>query len=825
MQLSGTQYTFIKGEIDAAKTAARAVLDFARSNTDPPVNLGEIAGADPRVLLDFARSSSERAEGLRAIRTHLGPAFFCRVVARSRIDRGFLRQQFLFTKARFPGSINLDDAETVVLPWTSPLYVTIRGSRPGETVEVRAPRGTAQHQVEASGDWRSLLPEAEGIVIRTPLEDLRIESETLLRSSDGLTRKSVAPDRIPTSDAVPAAKPSAPPAVSERPIPRTATPDPEPRSVHAPRAPVPREFGLGEIIALADATQRSAMHLPFSDDVLVDGPPGSGKTSVGLMRIPCLIDRQWHERGLTFGKDRPFHEDGSMRVLVMNREMVPYLERLMRDVGIQRVPVETLGDFCRELCKKSPLQPLAGVPRPSSPELERLKLSRKGLQAFVTATRESVTNHWYREESKLRRKLRSVHESTGEFLWSMLESWVKALKNWQTDPMSDDRALHICQRIHEWGRREIDSPERNRERPDGRRIPKPPSPNEIRRLIAMAETFLRGALDRAAILRSLPDVDDATGSLMSEWRRQVPETKGGLATYSSADVALHGLSTSKFLLSRLPTSESPLIGGILPRLTHVLIDEAQDVSPIHVMLLRSLLGAEGTLTMVGDLRQRVDEACHFEDWSELPLRTPRRATFSVNHRQTTQLGSFVRAEYERLYGERAGWIPSDRPGADVRVAPCLSGDQLPMVVRELRHWLQRDHDSSCGVLFIDDLEPPALQEARAFIERGLQDMLVPVQLALPDQSEGQLRGDAGVVIAPVALTKGLEFDVIVLISRAHLATAVQRNRHYVGCSRARTGLSVVTPAFDLPPGLIRPREGRSGILGRLLGSLGRWLGR
>jgi DNA helicase IV len=49
-----------------------------------------------------------------------------------------------------------------------------------------------------------------------------------------------------------------------------------------------------------------------------------------------------------------------------------------------------------------------------------------------------------------------------------------------------------------------------------------------------------------------------------------------------------------------------------------------------------------------------------------------------------------------------------------------------------------------------------------------------------------------VILAPVGLTKGLEFDVVVLVSPASLTSEVDQNRHYVGCSRARTGLTVVT---------------------------------
>jgi len=49
------------------------------------------------------------------------------------------------------------------------------------------------------------------------------------------------------------------------------------------------EFGLDEIIELADCDQRQTMHLPFHETLMIEGPLGSDKTSIGIMRIPYHI--------------------------------------------------------------------------------------------------------------------------------------------------------------------------------------------------------------------------------------------------------------------------------------------------------------------------------------------------------------------------------------------------------------------------------------------------------------------------------------------------------------------------------------------------------
>lgn len=796
MNLSPHQIQLFRDEIHAAKQAATAVLEFARRHSDGPAHLGDIAGASQDQLLSYARYAIAKVAGVKALRTHAGPVFFSRIFAVSTIGDAVSMNQFLFSKARFPGSVALDDDQTVVLSWTSPLYVQIRGGRPGSLIELDGPHGAVRHAIKTSSDWRSLLPTAEGIVLRgtNPNEDLKLESEHELAGLEMMLVKPAGPELAPlaTSAAVIPDRTDVQASDASAEIvsnPKATTAPPESRAANA------REFGLGEIIALADTTQRSAMHLPFGDDVLVDGPPGSGKTSVGLMRIPCLIDRQWHELNRTHGVDRPFHENASMRVLVMNPEMVPYLQRLMQEVGIQEVPTGTLDDFCRTVLTKSSIQTLGGVLRACSPELDRLKRSRSGFRAFAGATTRSVVRHWQTHSTKLRQRLMEVHEAAGSFLADrILGSWVRALPRWEIDPTVVDRELCICQRINDWARLEMNPPPRA-SRPSGTpSIPSPPTRKQVRRLVSASESFIRNALDSRSILAELVVQDDLPVGLLEEWRRQASPIRNQAPTHSAADVALHGLATSLFLLSHSIPDEQVLIGGRRPRLTHALIDEAQDISPIHVHLLRNLLDQEGTLTMVGDLRQRVDPVQCFEDWSELPLRNPQRATFTVNHRQTAPVGEFVRSEFERLYSQQARWKPSDRPGPEVRAYETPAVAVMETVVREIRHWFADVPNAFCGVLFVEDLSPEALRAAHSFVERELRSSRVPVQMAVPGGGKRQLRGDAGVVLAPVSLTKGLEFDVVVVVSIHGPTTEMFKNRHYVGCSRARHALSVITTA-------------------------------
>ncbi len=110
------------------------------------------------------------------------------------------------------------------------------------------------------------------------------------------------------------------------------------------------------------------MLLPFGDSVLIEGPPGSGKTSIGIMRIACLVDQQWAELGLQKGVDKPFHEYQWMRVLVFTEEMVEYLKQLVASIGVERVPVQTTKKFMQEICRTAEHSRDASLPtRPLRP--------------------------------------------------------------------------------------------------------------------------------------------------------------------------------------------------------------------------------------------------------------------------------------------------------------------------------------------------------------------------------------------------------------------------------------------------------------------------
>lgn len=276
---------------------------------------------------------------------------------------------------------------------------------------------------------------------------------------------------------------------------------------------------------------------------------------------------------------------------------------------------------------------------------------------------------------------------------------------------------------------------------------------------------------------------------------------GELPAYSELDLAMTAWLGAPLLLS---TNERrrPWIGSRLERLTHIVVDEAQDLSPSHIAVLASQLVGDGTMTLVGDLHQNLNPHAGLRRWEEARLADPMRSVFGVNHRQTRQLGEFLAALHEQLFSEGCPWKPSDRTvGPLPRAGIARSWSHLARAIAtEARYWrneIQGDTGATIAVLYDGRIQPRRLRWLRHELELSLSDQLIPVEVAITAAGGEPLRRTDRVVIASVRQTKGLEFDAVVIVEpRPRWSKPLEeidvrvRNGFYVAAGRARAGFSM-----------------------------------
>jgi hypothetical protein len=281
------------------------------------------------------------------------------------------------------------------------------------------------------------------------------------------------------------------------------------------------------------------------------------------------------------------------------------------------------------------------------------------------------------------------------------------------------------------------------------------------------------------------------------WRRQYA---GELPSYSELDLAMTAWLGARILLWN--RNGRPWIGGNLEKLTHIVVDEAQDLSPGHIAVLVSQLDRDGTMTLVGDLHQNLNPRAGLRSWEETRLAHAKRTVFGVNHRQTFQLGTFLQQLHAGLFGEACQWQASKKlEGQIARAGIARSWSALAnAVAAEVRHWraaIEGTNGATVAVIYDGKIEPKKLRTLRSRLEKSLGDMLINVELATPGSGGESLRRTDQVTIASVRQTKGLEFDAVIFIEPAprwakpSTETDVRtRNGLYVATSRARAGLSL-----------------------------------
>jgi len=214
------------------------------------------------------------------------------------------------------------------------------------------------------------------------------------------------------------------------------------------------------------------------------------------------------------------------------------------------------------------------------------------------------------------------------------------------------------------------------------------------------------------------------------------------------------------------------------RYDHLVIDEAQDFSPLELqVLLETARG--GSVTLAGDTAQRVTDN-DFRDWGEVleavgqahavvePLRVSYRSTRQIMELAHQVLGPLAPAAPAR----------ATRDGLPVELLRFGSaGAALTFLADALQDLVRREPEASVAVL---TRSPAQADEAYAVLARSE----VPGLGRVRDQ---EFAFAPGVEVTDVVQTKGLEFDYVVLLgvdADSYPGTESARHLLHVGLTRA-----------------------------------------
>ena len=222
------------------------------------------------------------------------------------------------------------------------------------------------------------------------------------------------------------------------------------------------------------------------------------------------------------------------------------------------------------------------------------------------------------------------------------------------------------------------------------------------------------------------------------------------------------------------------------RFEHVVVDEAQDVSPLEIELLR-MHSTNDSFTILGDLRQSILPYKSISSWRQLTDLFEResvsRLDSRLTYRSTRQITQYAKRILQGLPERTKMPIVHHRRGERPRLVRSISASEMRKSIADSVQRL-RQLDDVRSVAILTKWRQTARDISEALRTEGIEsvDML----------TEGGLIG-TDVTVSPIILTKGLEFDAVIVANARKdnfNESDFDRMLLYLACTRARHHLEI-----------------------------------
>ena len=506
----------------------------------------------------------------------------------------------------------------------------------------------------------------------------------------------------------------------------------------------PRSGPMRDIVATIQPDQDDLVRAGAAETVCVQGAPGTGKTAVGLHRVAYLL--------------YAYREQVRRRGVVMvgpNRAFLSYIRNVLPALGELDVTQTTVGELVssdgagRPLAVRGSDDEAAAVVKGDARMAEVLRRALWGSVRTPAAavvlprgSRRWRVAAWELEELVHELRHRGVRYGAARELLEHRIAHVILTRMEAAGEACDDRT-HEAVRRSRPVRAAVDAMW--------------PRADPVRLVFGLLSSA--PALSEAA-----EGVLTAAEQAAIAWTAaQLRAVRGpGSARWSAADVVL--IDEARDLITRTPS------------LAHVVVDEAQDLSPMECRALGRRCST-GSATVLGDLAQGTTPWAA-PSWPSLLANLGKPDTaireLSVGYRVPRQILDYA----SRLLGVIA---PELRPASSLRADPGaldlvgVPPDALgPALVSVCRKACARP-----GSVAVIAADPQLAALGRALAAGGVQ--------------YGTPGADSRLTLVPVTLAKGLEYDHVIVVEPARIAAAEARGLHrlYVALTRAVSRLTVL----------------------------------
>jgi DNA helicase IV len=507
----------------------------------------------------------------------------------------------------------------------------------------------------------------------------------------------------------------------------------------------PRSGPMRDIVATIQPDQDDIVRAGAAETVCVQGAPGTGKTAVGLHRVAYLL--------------YAYREQVRRRGVVMvgpNRAFLSYIRNVLPALGELDVTQTTVGELVgsleagRAVAVRGSDDEAAAIVKGDARMAEVL---RRALWASVRTPAAAVmlprgsrrwrVAAWELEELVHELRHRGVRYGAARELLEHRIAHVILTRMEAAGEACDDRT-HEAVRRSRPVRAAVDAMW--------------PKVDPVR--------LVFGLLSSAAALAEAAEGVLTAGEQAAIVWSAAPRGPGS-ARWSAADVVL--IDEARDLITRTPS------------LAHVVVDEAQDLSPMECRALGRRCST-GAATVLGDLAQGTTPWAA-PSWESLLTNLGKPGTgvreLSVGYRVPRQILDYASTLLAVI-------APELRPASSLRADPgALDLVHVPAAELDATA-LDRALVAACqeacsrpGSVAVIAADPQVPALGRALDEAGVE--------------YGAPGADSALTLVPVTLAKGLEYDHVIVAEPARIAGAEARGlqRLYVALTRAVSRLTVL----------------------------------
>ncbi len=544
---------------------------------------------------------------------------------------------------------------------------------------------------------------------------------------------------------------------------------------------------LKDIVSTIQSEQNLVIRQPLLNDLIVQGAAGSGKTTIALHRIAYLLyaysDRLRAER---------------MLILAPNPLFLDFISGVLPDLGVDKVEQTTYAGFLGNwlgLKAESLGTPLkaddAFAMTKDRFEYMRLTARSKGSSAFCEALKEFLKAY----------EKRLVPEESFKFgpvtLWTKAEAEDFMLRDEAPFPLATrlsqfkkqlkKRLQAACKDICAWFKAECDkrASALRASLDDGEEL------NSRLRLLyesrdrRVSETRQQSELYLKNCLKDFPSCEprDIYKSFLA-WLAASDETKE-LTLCARETLARAGASFRIFEDDLAPLALITLFAkeSVKPVYRHLVIDEAQDMSPIELYALKALM-PEATFTIVGDLMQGISAFRGISSWAEFTENIlPRETKFvelSTSYRSTREI---MHEAFKPARGlQDCSRIKLIRSGDECEYIQALSEKDR---IEKISDLIARAFKIGCATVCVAERDTKRAKALCKTLPASCEAKLL--------ESSGR-HFEGGLYVASASDVKGLEFDEVIIADaskRLYGDNEFAARLLYVAMTRALHRLDIV----------------------------------